>query len=164
MATDKDTVVVFTSENRQEILDKAGTGHWVINPKNASRCRYVVCCRKADWKNRADGIAQRAAFLVGRIAGLTRIDASSNARGQARYLIGISDYAEVDRPEVWRRDVTNPVGYSALKALGIDPRRLAFKPAEPSSTARPLTIAEAKQALAATFGVTPEDVEIIIRG
>ncbi|WP_456794388.1 hypothetical protein [Bradyrhizobium sp. USDA 4513] len=61
---------MFTSESRQEILGKAGTGHWVINPKNANRCRYVVCCRKANWKNRADGIAQRAAFLVGRIAGL----------------------------------------------------------------------------------------------
>jgi len=29
---------------------------------------------------------------------------------------------------------------------------------------KPLTIAEAKKALAATFGVKPEDVEITIRG
>ncbi|MGY3492325.1 hypothetical protein [Bradyrhizobium sp. USDA 4502] len=166
MAKDDDTIVVFTSESRQEILGKAGTGDWVLSPTRGNSCRYVVCCRNSGWKNRADGIAHRAAFLVCRIAGLTRFDASSNARGQGRFLIGISDYAEVDCPEVWRRDVTNPVGYSALKTIGIDPRRLQFKPVQPPSTAgeRRLTIAEAKQALAVTFGVTPEDVEIIIRG
>ncbi|MCP1970816.1 hypothetical protein [Bradyrhizobium elkanii] len=167
MAKDDDAaIVVFTSESKQEILRKSGTGDWVFNPNSVDRCRYVVCCRKADWKNRADGIAHRAAFLVGRIAGLTRFDESRNARGQARFLIGISDYAEVNRLEAWRENVRNPVAYGALKALGLEPRKLAFKPMPSPSTAveRPLTIAEAKRALAATFGVTPEDVEIIIRG
>ncbi|MGX1415692.1 MULTISPECIES: hypothetical protein [Bradyrhizobium] len=165
MAKDDDAaIVVFTSESKQEILRKAGTGDWVLNPTRGGRCRYVVCCRNADWKNRADGIAHRSAFLVGRLAGLTRLAESSNARGQARFLIGISDYAEVDRPEAWRRDVTNPVGYGALKALGLEPRRLQFKPLSSAAVERPLTIAEAKRALAATFGVTPDDVEIIIRG
>ncbi|MBZ0149140.1 MAG: hypothetical protein K8F62_16595, partial [Pseudorhodoplanes sp.] len=66
--------------------------------------------------------------------------------------------------------------YDVLKGLGIDIRSLKLEAVPGTSDKgtrgkqpqgagpRRLTIAEAKEALAATFGVRPEDVEIHIRG
>jgi hypothetical protein len=167
-------IVVFTSETRQSILDKGGSGDWVLSPKNAGRRQYLVCCRKPDWANRAEGIAPKAAFLIGRVASLKKIDASENDRGQPRYQIQLSEYADLPKlaTAVWGRekDLRNPVAYDTLKKLGIELRGLKFEPMpapRPSGQpgqGTPMTIAEAKKALAATFGVKPEDVEITIRG
>ena len=167
---DTDAVVVFTEESKQGILDGGCSGDWVLDPKNAGRHEYLVCCRRPNWKNRTEGIAHRAAFLVGRIAGLAKIEGSQdeNKRNQARYRINISEYAGVDLADVWRRDLRNPVRYDTLKQLGIELRKLKFKPMPPrtptTGAVGRLTIAEAKKALAVSFGVKPEDVEIIIRG
>jgi hypothetical protein len=165
-------IVVFTSETKQNILGQGGSGDWVLSPKNAGRRQYLVCCRRQHWENRAEGIAQKAAFLIGRIASLKKVDASENERGQPRYRIQLSEYAELNLAGVWGRgrhkDLRNPVVYETLKQLGIGLRGLKFKPMPQPSGApgkrTPLTIAEAKKALAATFGVKPEDVEITIRG
>jgi hypothetical protein len=166
---DSAAIFVFTSETRQNILDQAGSADWVLNPKNAARFEYLVCCRKPDWRNRAEGIDYGTAFLVGRIAGLTKIEGSENGRKQPRYRIQISEYAEYDKASVWNKNLRNPVLYRTLKQMGVELRGLKFQPipspqlASGSSDSR-MTIAEAKKALALTFGVKPEDVEIIIRG
>ena len=169
---DHAAIVVFTSETRQSILHKGGSGNWVLSPKNAGRQQYLVCCRRGHWENRAEGIAHKAAFLIGRIASLTKVEASENKRGQPRYQIQLSEYAEVNLAGVWGRekDLRNPVAYDTLKRLGIELRGVKFKPIPPpQTTGKPgertsMTLAEAKKALAATFGVKPEDVEITIRG
>lgn len=106
--------------------------------------------------------------MIGRIAGLTRIEGSENERNQSRYRIQISEYAELKIPEVWKK-VTNPVAYRSLKDLRIDLRGLKFQPTPSPRPAamsgeRRMTIADAKEGLALSFGVKPEDVEIIIRG
>jgi hypothetical protein len=169
---DHAAIVVFTPETRQSILDKGGSGDWVVSPKNVGRRQYLLCCRRSEWTNRAEGIANKAAFLVGRIAGLKKLDDSENDRGQPRYQIQISEYAELNLAEVWgkEKDLRNRIAYDTLKHLGIELRGLKFKPMPPPQpTGKPgertsMTIAEAKKALAATFGVKPEDVEITIRG
>jgi hypothetical protein len=165
------SVVVFTSETVETVLNHGGSGDWVLSPKKAGTCKYVVCCRKTEWNNRKEGIAHRAAFLIGIIAGLQKKPDSENDRGQPRFLIEISEYAAVDRAEVWNREARNPVSYKTLKELGIDLRGLKFKPMPgPASLTKSgvggtaMTIADAKKALAATFGVNPDDVEITIRG
>jgi hypothetical protein len=69
------------------------------------------------------------------------------------------------------------VRYTSLEELGISLDGIEFQPAPetgtasspqpmklPESSVPMLTIAEAKNALAATFGVKPEVVEITIRG
>ena len=96
---------------------------------------------------------------------------SENDRNQPRFLIELSEYVTFERAEVWKEG-RNPVSYKTLKELGIDLRGLKFKPMPiPTPSAKsgapgsaPMTIAEAKKALAATFGVSPDDVEITIRG
>jgi hypothetical protein len=169
---EQSAMVVFTSETVETVLNRAGTGEWVVSPKKAGTCKYVVCCRKADWFNRKEGIPHRTAFLVGVIAGLHKTPDSENERGQAHFLIEISEYATVQRPETWDKDARNPVSYKTLGELGIDLRKLKFTPMPPPTPPAksagggraPMSIAEAKKALAATFGVSPDDVEITIRG
>ena len=170
MAKDKTAVVVFTADTREKILREGGSGDWVVSAKKADSCEYIVCCRKPNWSNRKEGIPGRAAFLIGRVAGLRERPDSGNDRDQMRYLIQMADYAELEKPGVWRDDVRNPVAYSTLDDLQIELRGLKFKPmpagagTTESSEAKQMTIADAKNGLAATFGVSPDDIEITIRG
>jgi hypothetical protein len=170
MAKD-DTIVVFTANTRDSILRRGGSGDWVVSAKKADSCKYIVCCRKPNWSNRKEGIPGRAAFLIGRVAGLLERANSENDRDQRRYLIQMADYAELEKPGVWKDKVRNPVAYSTLDKLQIDLRGLKFNPmpagagtTNESAGANHMTIADAKNGLAATFGVSPDDIEITIRG
>jgi hypothetical protein len=168
---DQFAIVVLTSETVEHILRHEGTGDWVLSPKKAATCKYVVCCRKVAWNNKKEGIAHRSAFLIGLVAGLHRQPDSENNRNQPRFLIQLSEYATFERPEVWKEG-RNPISYKTLKALAIDLRGLKFKPIPaPAPSAKvaatsdaPMTSTEAKKALAASFGVSPDDVEITIHG
>ena len=171
MAKDDLAIVVFTADSRDKILRDRGSGDWVVSAKKADSCKYIVCCRKPFWNNRKEDIPARAAFLIGHVSGLLQRPGSENGRDQMRYLIRIADYAELDKPRVWKENVRNPVAYATLEELGIDLRGLTFKPlpagaAAPAenSAEKPMTIADAKAGLAATFGVSPGDIEITIRG
>jgi hypothetical protein len=77
---------------------------------------------------------------------------------------------------VWKGD-RNPVRYSSLDCIGIDPSSLkwevmpepinATEPVDQGSKTfgvKPLTMVEAKRGLALTFNVAAESIEIIIRG
>jgi hypothetical protein len=168
-----DSIVVFTAVPRQEIIANRGSGDWVLNPDRGSQCKYLVCCRKPHWTNAEEGVPKKGAFLVGLIKRL--IPGAKNGRGQQRYFVEIDQVAAVSTRPVWG-NWRNPVRYDDIKTLGLDPRALKFKPVAsaveksaggtpvPSPHPRSLTIAEAKKALAATFGVRPEDIEINIRG
>lgn len=71
----------------------------------------------------------------------------------------------------------NPVKYSTLEEIGIDPSKLKWEPmpesvdvpkAEPrgprGTPVGALTMAEAKKGLSLTLGVAPEAIELTIRG
>jgi hypothetical protein len=93
-----------------------------------------------------------------------------------RFIIEISEYAVADHPEAWG-EWRNPVKYTTLEELGIDLKKLKFKPMPtptkfltppPPPPARSktgaLTIAEAKAGLALQFGVPQDAIEILIKG
>jgi hypothetical protein len=167
-----DTILVLTADRADDILAKGGSGDWVLNIEKAARHRYLVCCRKTRWDNRPEGIPDGSAFLVGVIKDFVKAERPTNARTQYRYRIALSQVARIERPNVWNPSWRNPVGYTTLAALGLDAKALKMKPlvvpvvASPVAASAPayLTIAQAKKALAASFGVEPEDVEIHIRG
>src|ERR1700738_1862256 len=171
MAKDDRTIVVFPSDSVDTILRQGGSGDWVVSAKKADSRKYIVCCRKPNWSNRKEGIPARAAFLIGRVAGLRQRPGSETDRDQMRYLIQMADHAVLEKPGVWKERVRNPVAYSTLDDLQIDLRGLKFKPmpvgaetTNESTGAKQMTIADAKNGLAATFGVSPDDIEITIRG
>lgn len=176
-----DTIALFTAKSTDRITREGGTSSWRLDPGNARRCTYAVCVRNAHsgW---GDGKEQHhAAFIVGKIAAVvpTEPTPENNESPKDRYLIRFSEFARIDVPEAWPKGYRNPVRYSSLQDLGIDPATLKWETMpepteapsgeeeEPPVTAvrgEPLTIAQAKQGLALTFGVPMESVEITIRG
>jgi hypothetical protein len=172
MKKNNSAIVVFTSDSVDKIVNDRGSGDWVVSAKKADRCEYLVCCRKPNWSNRKEGIPGRAAFLIGRVAGLIERADSKNSRDQMRYLIRMTDFAKLEKPGVWKDKVRNPVAYSTLDELQIDLRGLKFErmpeldaeTAKDFPGAKQMTIADAKNGLALTFGVSADDIEIIIRG
>ena len=112
-------IAVFTADPVEEILAQRGSGGWVVNPAKAGHCKYLVCCKKENWKNRKTGVPAGGAFLIGVISGLQKRTDSENNRGQARFVIEISAYALLNQPGIWNEDARNPVTYQTLGELGI---------------------------------------------
>lgn len=163
-------VVVFTAKTVETILAEGGTSAWRLHPDHARTRTYAVCTRNkfAKWSKGPE--SHRQAFLVGKVADVVQVP---NREG--RYLIQFSEYALIDRPDVWTKGDRNPIKYVDIESLGIDPTKLKWKPMPNTGIAKgpsleaaqaqdgALTIAEAKKRLAATFGVSADAVEITIR-
>lgn len=176
MTTSEDAIVVFTARSPERIVREGGSQSWVLNAARAKNCQWLVCTQNRhnpDHEFSDATEAHGAGFLVGKVSG---IRPSKEPGDDDRWQVAISQFARIDMPDLWDHG-RNPVRYTSLAELGIDPTPLkweampegltpppsaakAFSPAPGAS----LTIAEAKKALAATFGVAPEAVEITIRG
>jgi hypothetical protein len=166
-------IAVFTANSRTEILEVGGSAAWVVAEKQARRREFLVCVRNARDVDFPDHEPHGMAFLIGRISGLK--PHGVDRKGMQRWIIEISEYALVDYPEKWG-EWRNPVKYTTLEELDIDPKKLKFKPMPtPTKILTPpapregskmggLTIAEAKAGLALQFGVPPEAIEILIKG
>jgi hypothetical protein len=164
-------VVVLTFKSAERIIQEGGTSAWKLHKGNARRCTYAVCTRNR-YAPEVEGSEQHhSAFLVGKVKDVVVAPGYDD-----RYLMRFSEYALVDLPEVWKGD-RNPVRYSSLDALNIDPTQLQWRsmpkqprleppefPVTTGGDVKPLTMAEAKKGLSLTFGVAPESIEITIRG
>jgi hypothetical protein len=178
MTEAEDTIVVFTARSPERIVREGGSQAWVLNAARAKGCTWLVCTQNrhnADHEFSDATEPHGAGFLLGKISAIRKSQAPGD---EDRWLIAISEFARIDMPDLWDHG-RNPVRYMSLAQLGIDPKEAKFEPmpqgviAQPpagavtASGAQPvatLTIAEAKRALAAAFGVKPDAVEITIRG
>jgi len=175
-----EAVVVFTAKSAKRIIDEGGTSAWRLDRSHARQCGFAVCTRNthADWAEGTE--AHRSAFLVGKISDVVPCEPTpeNDEAPNNRFLIRFSEYAVVDFPEIWKGD-RNPVKYADLSDLGINPATLKWKKMpevidKPGSGAekkrtevagiRPLSMTDAKKGLALTFGVSPDAIEITIRG
>jgi hypothetical protein len=166
-------IAVFTANSVAEILEVGGSVSWVVAEKQARRREFLVCVRNARDVTFHDHEPHGTAFLIGRISDLQ--PHGFDRKGMQRWIIKISEYALTDYPEKWG-EWRNPVKYTTLEELGIDLKKLKFKPMPtPTKVLLPpappdrsktgaLTIAEAKAGLALQFGVPPEAIEILIKG
>jgi hypothetical protein len=167
-------IAVFSGKSKERIFRDGGTQSWRLVPSHAAKQEFVVVCRSGvDW---AEGTEDRgSAFLVGRLAGVQPSDEEVG-----RYLIKMTEYADVSVPGAWK-GWRNPVKYSTLEELGIDPSSLTFKPLPPPSDmgsvdiprkpkspvdplSLSLSISEAKAALSRHYQVPVDAIEITIRG
>lgn len=166
----KEVMVIFTAKSVETCLEVGGTQSWVLDRAHAKQCKYAILCRNAytDW---GDGKEPHGtAFMIGRVS-----DVVPSTETEGRWLVKFDEYARLDIPKYWR-GWRNPVRYTTLEELSFSLDDVRFEPmpegtekpekTEPSRKATPdrLTIAEAKKALAATFGVSQDAVEIIIHG
>ena len=172
----EDAIVVFTARSPDRIVREGGSQSWVLNAARAKQCTWLVCTQNrhnADHEFSDATEPHGSAFLLGKISTIRK----SQEEGDAdRWQIAISGFARISVPDAWDHG-RNPVRYTSLAQLGIDPDELKLKPMPQGDAALSppgrnaagapvamLTIAEAKKALAITFGVKPDAVEITIRG
>lgn len=168
----EEVMVIFTGKSAESCLKVSGTQSWVLEPRHAKRCKYVVLCQNAyaegEW---ADGREPHGtAFMIGRVS-----DVVPSTEVEGRWLVKFDEYARLDKPNFWK-GWRNPVRYfKTLEELSLsidelhfetvpiieEPEKAEIKPLQASGK---LTIAEAKKALAETFGVSPDAVEITIHG
>lgn len=173
-----DTILVLTARSPERIVREGGSQSWVLNVGRAKGCTYLVCAQNRhnpdhDFEDATE--AHGAGFLIGKISKITR--SQEYTKGE-RWHIGVGEYARIDKPGLWR-GWRNPVRYTALDDLHIDPKKLKWQVLSGDVVARPpaeaiaasgappatrMTIDDAKKALAATFGVRPDAIEITIRG
>ncbi|MBN3506441.1 hypothetical protein [Burkholderia cenocepacia] len=160
---EKDTMLVLTSKNIETMIQERGCGHWRANAHSITKCRYLVATRnqRSDWKQGDEG--HGTAFMLGEISGVI-------PEGN-RFIVTMSRYARISVPDVWTPGGANPVHYEVFSELGIDIKKVKWEAwpspgeyAPDEQGGRALTIAEAKQGLAKTFGVEPDQVEITIKG
>lgn len=173
---DTEFIAVFTAKSIETIFKEGGSKAWRLDRNHARKCAYAVLTRNsyAEWVQGTE--PHHSAFLVGKIKDV--VPAKADDDGD-RWMILFSEYARVDIPDVWQGD-RNPVRYFSdadLKKLGLDISALKWEPMPPvqivaapneepprPSAVRGLTMLEAKKGLAATFGVSPDAIEITIRG
>jgi len=166
-----ESVFVFTGKSVERILQEGGTSSWRLDRNHARQCVYVVCTQNSQAEGEwADGKEEHGfAFLIGKVK-----DVVPSPFMEGRYLIRFHEYARVNVPDAWKGD-RNPVKYEPIEKLGIDLSTLKWEPMPEPTTppappvlsdadTSPLTMTEAKKGLALTFGVSPEAIEIIIRG
>jgi len=163
-----EAVIVFTAKSTEQIINEGGSSAWRLDRNRAHFCGFVVCTRNAKSEWVAGLETHHAAFLIGKLK-----DVVPSPEYKGRYILRFSEYAIVDFPNVWNGE-RNPIRYSTLHDIGIDPSRLEWQPMpEPREAASdvthrgdsaPLTLSEAKERLAFTFGVSPAAIEIIVRG
>ena len=162
-------ICVMTARGVDTTLAEGGSQAWVLDAKRARKYNYVVCVQNrnmaGDWGHAT--APHHMAFLVGRLKDVVR---SKEDGSENRWMLLFSEYAEIDVGNAWGK-YRNPIRYIDLGELGIDVDTLQFQPMPerppvpaPDKKSQGLTIAEAKEGLALTFGILPSDIEITIRG
>lgn len=147
-------IQTFTRHSFESIESRGGDHAWVLDQNRAKTYEYLVCCSSVG-ANRGSG------FLIGKISGV-EVDHVDPA-GKTRYVICVSEVASIDIPGLWTGQ-QNPVRYTSLEELGIDISKLAFRKVGIIQSNSSLTIAQAKAGLAKTFGVSENNIEIVIKG
>lgn len=183
-----EAIAVFTARSPQRILREGGSQAWALNAARARKAKYLICVQNQHNPDRdfSDATGPHGSvILVGKISDV--IPAPEEPEG-GRWMICFDEFAylqpQVDPVDVWQ-GWRNPVRYTTLAEMGVTPDGLVWEDAEkfkdeqlapkpagsPKASATlddgsvpPLTIAQAKQGLAAFYDLEPEAIEIVIRG
>ena len=182
-------LLVFTRDDTDTLLKYKGTQEWSLNLKRARKCQYVICVANAldERSTFEDPYDHAKGFLIGRNL---KVDKSIYG-DDSKFIIEFEEFAKISIPHLWGAS-KNPVKYANIDHLGIDFSSLNFELAPErdwewvredmfhknyldgkmpdtqnaetkQSEIRELSISEAKLGLSLKFGISVEDIEIIIK-
>jgi hypothetical protein len=119
----KDRVVmVLTSRSFDAMVTDGGCGNWKAKEDSIRRCKWIVAVRNrhSDWTQ--GGKEHGTAFLIGRIVGV-----KPSAKYPNRLVVTFDRFATLNKPNAWPSGLRNPVSYTDLEALGINPEKLKWQ-------------------------------------
>ncbi|SDO42065.1 hypothetical protein [Vreelandella arcis] len=188
--SDQNVVLTFTGQGLTTMARHSGSGHWTADRHRLQKASYLVCVRNRrrdyeDWA--AKDLSHGTAFLIAKITGVKESPREPDQK--PRYVVTFEEYAEIEVPGAWKMCTDGqrfPVAYmsrdKAETVLGIDfnstdldwkrlsdlrPQEAtptdAISDTDSSSSARSLTIDQAKRGLSAHLGVSPEQIDINVR-
>lgn len=157
--------MVFTSKSLETMQQEGGSGNWAANKDRLRHAKWIVATRneKSSWAQGAE--AHGSAFLIGKVSGIKYAPAPE----QNRFVVSFDKYADLDMPNAWPGS-RNPVTYTDLSTLGVDPDTLEWKefhsqhPRDSASSADEpsLVIDRARSMIAEAFSISPEAVKITV--
>ena len=162
-----DTVMVYTSRQREQVFEDGGSGDWSANAAKVVSCTYIVLVKSDTYANEfaKNDILVGSAFLIGKVAG------TREAQEGRRLVITFSEYAEINLPGAWPGN-RNPVAYLNIRDLEeryqdfslaqLTWHPFPFEKVKEVDTVVPLTLAEAKLGLAKALKIDPSQIEIRI--
>lgn len=122
VAMPKDVVMVLTSKSLETMQREGGSGNWAARRDRLKHARWVVAVRNRH-SNWSQGDEEHgSAFLIGRVSGVIPAPPSE----PDRFVITFDRYADLNIPNVWGHN-RNPVTYTSLSEIGIDPDALEWK-------------------------------------
>jgi hypothetical protein len=160
-----DVVMVFTSKSLETMKQEGGSGNWAAKKDRIKHAKWIVATRnqKSGWTQGTEG--HGSAFLVGRVSGIKQAPAPESNR----YVIVFDRYAELNLPNAWTGN-RNPVAYTDLATLGINPDELEWKDFESaaggsegaSASTRAAVLDHARILVANALSVCPDAVKITV--
>lgn len=166
-----DTVLILTGKSMQKILDQNGVQAFVLNVSRTRGCTWVVCAQNEHTSTQPWAGGDRPhgeGFFIGRVSGVVPSDEPDVPDPGNRSKVTFSEYAHIEVPHLWGGE-RNPVRYTSIESLGIDPEALEWVPFvadEPTSEPSvPEVLERAKVDIAAAMGVAAAklDIEVTIR-
>lgn len=164
---DDAVVMALTSKSIETILREGGVGNWRANESKVRRCRWVVAARNrhSNWSQGDE--AHGTAFLIGRVVG---VQPSPKPQEPDRLVIVFDRYAKLDIPNAWPGNHRNPVAYTTLSDLKVDPLALDwtdYTSPMPAELAKPQgrgqIIEQARLMIANALGVDASTVKVSIQ-
>jgi hypothetical protein len=161
-------VMVFTSKPLETMINEGGSGYWSASKKRLEKCSYLIATKSNTLREHFPSdtnIKQGSAFIVGKITNI------GNSPKGGRLVIQLSEFAEVNIPNVWTGN-RNPVAYTNTESLkndhGVDFSNIVWRDfpineITPITDVKALTIDEAKEGIAKTLGIDPSCIEILIK-
>lgn len=161
----KDVVMVFTSKSLETMKKEGGSGNWSARRDRLQHAQWIVAVRNrhSNWSQGDE--PHGSAFLIGHVTG---VKPSPPSRPN-RFVIAFDRYAEIKIENAWGHG-RNPVTYTSLSELGINPEQLDWKPFVESESADAIHISstpssvvdQARAMIASSFAINPGSVKITI--
>lgn len=115
----QDTIVVFTSESKSELLNRGGSGEWTANINKLSSVKYLLCTyndKKQAYHSSDDQLDRGQAFYIGRIKQIHAVEGNKK-------FIEVSEYAILPNNESYKNawsklgGIRNPVAYLSIDEI-----------------------------------------------
>lgn len=141
----ENVVLVYTGADINMMIAEGGSGYWILGDSRRKEIEYLIAFKNdtQDWSIFEKNVPKGTAFFIAKVSGYQKI---ISGEYQGRYLIKLSEYAEITIPNAWKKAKKSPLSraerqYRSMEEireiLKIEPEKLTWKPFIPAENASP---------------------------